>query len=61
MKLPANENVPLASVHALRDMGHDVFSLPETSPGIPDEAALALAREQRRLIVTFDRDYGTLI
>ena len=33
MKLLANENVPLASVRALRDLGQDVASIAEDSPG----------------------------
>lgn len=53
MKLLANENIPLASVAALRTAGHDVLSLSLDSPGIKDEAVLALAREQDRIHVTF--------
>ena len=58
MRLLANENIPIATVVALRDAGYDVTSLFETTPGIADEKALALAREQGRILVTFDRDYG---
>ncbi len=61
MRLLANENIPLASVVALRNAGHDVTSLSETNPGTSDEAVLGLAREQGRIVVTFDRDYGNLI
>jgi len=57
----ANENIPLASVTTLRDAGHDVFCLSLDSPGINDESVLALAREQDRILVTFDRDYGELV
>ncbi|WP_369406476.1 DUF5615 family PIN-like protein [Candidatus Thiosymbion oneisti] len=34
MRLLANENIPLASVSALREAGHDVGSVSERSPGI---------------------------
>jgi len=61
VRLLANENIPAASVAALRDAGYDVASLSETVPGITDETALALAREQDRVLVTFDRDYGNLV
>lgn len=61
MKLLANENIPLASITALRVAGHDVLSLSLDSPGINDEAVLALAREQDRILITFDRDYGELV
>ena len=61
MRLLANENIPAASVAALRGAGYAVRSLSETSPGITDEAALALARDEGRILLTFDRDYGGLI
>lgn len=60
MKLLANENVPLASVRILRDLGQDVGSIAEDSPGVPDEEVVRRAREENRVIVTFDRDYGRL-
>ena len=60
MKLLANENVPLASVRALRDLGQDVASIAEDSPGVSDEEVVGRARAENRVIVTFDRDYGRL-
>ncbi len=42
-------------------MGHDVLAISEVSPGITDQAVLGLAREETRILVTFDRDYGELI
>ena len=61
MKLLANENVPLASVRALRELGQDVASVTEDSPGVPDEEVVRRAQEESRVIVTFDRDYGQLV
>ena len=61
MKFLANENFPLASVRALRNIGLDVVSVEEESPGIPDEEVLRRARDDNRIIVTFDRDYGELV
>ena len=61
MRLLINENIPLASVVALREAGHDVVSITECSPGISDEAVMAKAHDERRVVVTFDRDYGELI
>ena len=60
LKLLANENVPLASVRALRDLGQDVASISEDSPGVSDEEVVRRARAENRTIVTFDRDYGRL-
>lgn len=58
MKFLANENSPLASVRALRNIGLDVVSVEEESPGISDEEVLRRARDENRIIVTFDRDYA---
>jgi predicted nuclease of predicted toxin-antitoxin system len=61
VKLLVNENIPLASVAALRDAGHDVASITEDSPGIPDEVVMQRAHAENRIVVTFDRDYGELM
>ncbi len=61
MRLLINENIPLASVSALREAGHDVLSITERSPGIPDESVMAIAHDEKRVVVTFDRDYGELL
>lgn len=61
MRLLINENIPLASVAALREAGHDVISITERSPGISDEAVMALAHHEQRIVLTFDRDYGELV
>ena len=61
MKFLANENVPFGSIKMLRDGGYDVISIAESHFGIEDEAVLRMACESQRIILTFDRDYGTLI
>ena len=61
VKLLANENVPLATVNALRDAGEDVLSVTEDSPGATDAAIVQWARQEGRIVVTFDRDYGELV
>jgi len=61
VRLLVNENIPLASVAALREAGHDVASITENSPGISDEAVMQRARADDRIIVTFDSDYGELV
>ena len=57
----ANENVPLASVHRLREAGYDVLAVSESLPGTSDADVLSLAHREDRIILTFDRDYGELI
>ncbi len=61
MKLLANENIPMGMVRRLRDMGHDVLAILETSPGATDVVVLERARCEQRTLLTFDRDYGELI
>lgn len=61
LKLLANENLPMISVHALRRTGLDILAISETSPGLKDEVVLKLSKEQSRALMTFDRDYGELV
>lgn len=59
--LVADENVPAKAISALRGRGIDVLSIREVSPGATDEAVLALAASQSRILASFDRDFGELI
>ena len=46
---------------ALAHLGHDVLSARERFPNASDEALLALAREENRVLVTEDKDFGELV
>ena len=59
--LVADENVPARAIAALRAQKIDVVSIRECHAGMSDEAVLALAASQERILVSFDRDYGELI
>ena len=61
MRLCANENVPGDCVAALRQRGHDVFWIRETARGSSDDAVLAKAQSEARLLITFDKDFGDLV
>lgn len=61
MKLLADENIAAPLVQALRQAGHDVTYVAELAPGIADEAVLSLARQQGRLLLTEDKDFGELV
>ena len=56
-----NENFPAPSVAVMRASGYDVLSIVESHSGDADTEVLALAREEGRWLVTFDRDYGELL
>lgn len=60
MRLLANENFPGLAVEALRAKGHDVLWVRTEAPGIPDAEVLARAQAERRLLLTFDKDFGEL-
>jgi len=61
MDFVANENFPLFSVRLLRNAGHNVASIIEETPGATDSDILKRAQREKRIILTFDRDYGELI
>ena len=60
MKILADENIPLSAVQGLRDSGHDVLWIRESSPGIADPEIIHIAVDEQRIIVTFDKDFGEL-
>ena len=57
----ANENIPLESIHMLQKRGYDVKAVIQECPGISDEEILKIASDEKRIILTFDRDYGHLL
>lgn len=61
MRFLANENFPRASVQFLIEKGHDVEAIGISYFGIPDEEVIAHANNTKRIILTFDKDYGELI
>ena len=60
MRLLANENVSATVIHTLRQRGHDVLSAKESMRGKSDSAVLQRARQEERLVVTHDKDFGEL-
>ncbi|MEK7824542.1 MAG: DUF5615 family PIN-like protein [Candidatus Eisenbacteria bacterium] len=60
MRLLADENIPLASIQALRGAGHDVLAASEAMARALDREVLARAGTEGRVLVTFDRDFGAL-
>ena len=53
------DSVPVRE--ALVNLGHDVLSAREHCPHASDEALLALAREEERVLITEDKDFGELV
>ena len=61
MKLLGNENFPKTSILYLRLKGFDIKSIGIDHPGITDKEVIDIAQNEKRTIITFDRDYGELI
>jgi predicted nuclease of predicted toxin-antitoxin system len=60
MRFLADQNFPRRAIVALRAIGHDVAWIEEESPGASDETILARAQAERRILLTFDKDFGEL-
>ncbi len=57
----ADENIPGRAITFLRQRGEDVVAIAEIGPGISDRKVLDLARDQNRILLSFDRDHGDLV
>ena len=60
MRVPANENIPIAVVDALLNYGHDVKWIRSLAPGARERPVREIAQRESRLILTFDKDFGEL-
>ena len=60
MKILADENVDFPIIYLLRDHGFDVRSIAEDDFGIIDENVLAKAVRMDAVLLTADKDFGTL-
>ncbi len=61
MKFLADEGVDRPIVEALREAGHQVWYVAEMEPSLSDEDVLAIAAQIDALLVTADKDFGTLV
>ena len=61
MNLLADEGVDKPIIDALRSVGFDVKYILETNQGAEDEYVLNMANEERRILLTQDKDFGELV
>ncbi|MBN1981007.1 MAG: DUF5615 family PIN-like protein [Chitinivibrionales bacterium] len=61
MQFVADENVPIASVRYLRQLGYQIDAISELSPGITDVQVLEYSENRKRILITFDLDFGELV
>jgi predicted nuclease of predicted toxin-antitoxin system len=61
MDFHADENIPGPAVLLLRQRGHDVVWSVEVGRGLNDPSVLAAAIAAKRILLTFDKDFGELV
>src|SRR5271157_3408811 len=60
MRFLVNENLTGTVIQELRQRGHDVLSVKESMRSETDDAILARAQPEERIVVTHDKDFGEL-
>ncbi len=61
MRFLADENVPYGVVKRLRKDGVDIMSVYDVRRGITDSEVAELANSEGRILLTFDKDFGTIL
>jgi predicted nuclease of predicted toxin-antitoxin system len=61
MKFLANENVPSTFVSELKKAGYDILRIDEIRKGLKDYEVVEISFKERRILITFDKDFGQLI
>lgn len=61
LKLLADESCDFSFVRALRQAGYDVKAIVEVMPGVPDSKVLESGFEEKRVLLTEDKDFGEWI
>jgi predicted nuclease of predicted toxin-antitoxin system len=61
MRFLADESCDFAAVRALRAAGHDVIAVAEIARGATDSEVIAVAVQDRRILLTEDKDFGRLV
>ena len=58
MRFLADESCDFAVVRALRAENHDVLAVAEAARGAKDPEVVRLARDENRVLLTEDKDFG---
>ena len=62
MKFLFDQSADFRLISHLRELGHDVSAISRHYPhGLADEDVLAIARDEQRILMVADRDFGELI
>jgi len=60
MKFVADEGVDAPIVEMLRNEGYSVYYILEQDAGLDDVDVLKLAKNEKSVLITMDKDFGTL-
>lgn len=61
MNFVADESCAGPVIRVLREAGHDVVAIAEVAKGATDEEVLERALNEKRVLITEDRDFGELV
>jgi predicted nuclease of predicted toxin-antitoxin system len=61
MTFLADESVDRAIIDRLRQDEHEIISIAEELPGVPDDVVLASAVREGIVLLTSDKDFGELV
>ena len=61
MKFLADEGIDRSIVNELRALGFDVFYVIEDVRSLDDDILLQIARDENRILITRDKDFGELV
>ena len=62
MKFLFDQSADFRPIARLRELGHDVSAVScDCPPGLADEDVLAIAQDEKRILLVADRDFGELI
>ena len=62
MKFLLDQSADARIIPYLKQLGHDATRIRQTFPeSIPDPEVLSLARQEKRILITDDRDFGELV
>lgn len=61
MRFLVDESTGKKTCQRLREAGHDAVFVGDVIPGGSDDAILANAESERRILVTDDKDFGELV
>lgn len=61
MRFLADESCDFAVVRTLRSERYDVLAVSEARPGVEDQYIIELAKQEGRILLTEDKDFGRLV